>query len=213
MNLDFKLIRSIFDKILLVFNVFFCLALLTSYLASVVSPITFWPIAVIGLFYRFLLFINVGLIIYWLIRRNIYCIIFLCVVLIGYSALVRNFGFNTAKPIVNKQHSIKVMTYNVHGFDNLNKTPSKQQIANLISHEMPDVLSIQEYCSKKGESGDVSNLLKKAMQSNHLYLKPFIITSYDTTGLAIFSKYPIISSGVVTSSTALELQAIYTDVK
>lgn len=108
------------------------------------------------------------------------------------------------------------MTYNVHNFKMADSPVSvsvHKKILKLINSNQPDIIGFQEFNSKN-VIFRICDSLKKTMHSDQFYFEPFIKTQWDSTGLALFSKYPIINHGVIKLSNARDdNQAIYIDVK
>src|ERR1700709_114281 len=106
------------DKVFLWITFLLCIALLISYLAPVVNPDKFWVIAFFGLAYPFLLTANIILLIYWILRKNIWLLLPLVCIGIGWNLLNRNIGlrFSQSYDVAMDSNRVRVMTYNVHGF-------------------------------------------------------------------------------------------------
>src|SRR3546814_6290670 len=74
-----------FSKAVLLANILVAVALLFSYLAPVINPQTFWPIAFFGIAYLPLLVVNGLFVIYWLVRRIRFAAISLLAILVGWN--------------------------------------------------------------------------------------------------------------------------------
>ncbi|MBK7572323.1 MAG: hypothetical protein IPI10_12130 [Bacteroidetes bacterium] len=61
---------SFFTRIIWVLNIFALTGLALSYLAAYVSPNKIWWLALFGLGYEIMLFINLLFVVYWLIARS-----------------------------------------------------------------------------------------------------------------------------------------------
>ncbi len=97
---------------------------------------------------------------------------------------------------------IRMMTYNVHSFrpyedvhdrDSLDMV--KSQMLKLIETENPDIICLQEYYTRKKGSFNLTDSLKRILNTANYYFCPFSENDYEATGLAIFSKYPIKNRG------------------
>jgi endonuclease/exonuclease/phosphatase family metal-dependent hydrolase len=214
----FKSLFLKLEKFIFYSNIFFALLLLCSYLSAVVSPQKFWPLAFLGLIYPILLIINLVFCIYWAIRLKKYFFISAVSILAGFNILLNSIGFNISSNAgsVSSALRLKLMAYNVHNFLTLD-TPrnfsSGEAILKLIGQNQPDVVGFEEYykSSFRFKFGDS---LQKVLNTNQYYFEPFLKTDYDSTGLALFSKYPIIHRGVVgLSNEVRENQAIYIDIQ
>ncbi|HEY2580793.1 MAG TPA: endonuclease/exonuclease/phosphatase family protein [Mucilaginibacter sp.] len=108
------------------------------------------------------------------------------------------------------------MTYNVHNFNGTDKPghlPAHKKILKLINSYQPDIIGFQEFNSKN-VIFRICDSLKRTMRTNQFYFEPFMKTKWDSTGLALFSKYPITNHGIIRLSNNRDgNQVIYIDVK
>ncbi len=174
--------------------------LLLSYLALYISPVKFWPIAVLGLAYPVFLLFNLFFILFWLVFLKKYFILSLLAILIGFNQIKTLIKFTGSEHKLFQENSIKVMTYNVRLFDlynwrNESGKTTRNDIFNLIQSENPDILCLQEYYSGSRQNADFSDSIAK--RSGYKF-KDIQLINKETKvlpfGLAILSKYPIIHS-------------------
>ncbi|MEM9886937.1 MAG: endonuclease/exonuclease/phosphatase family protein [Bacteroidota bacterium] len=83
---------------------------LLAYLAPYLHPAQFGFIALLGLVYPLLLFLNIAFVIYWSIKKRWYFLFSLICILLGWTFLSRNFGLSGANDI--PIDSLKIMTFN-----------------------------------------------------------------------------------------------------
>jgi endonuclease/exonuclease/phosphatase family metal-dependent hydrolase len=191
---------TFFDKLLLWLNYALCVAMLIGYLAPYIDPGKFWPIAFFGLAYPPLLLANVIMIVYWLFRRSYLVFISVAVILIGWNALNNNIGLRVPGSDSYAFKVIRAMTYNVHNFKHYgakNDISTKHEILELIKEQQPDIIGIQEYFTRKKGEYDMTDSIKRLMGAKHYYFEPFMSSSSEEIGMAIFSKYPIINHGLI----------------
>jgi endonuclease/exonuclease/phosphatase family metal-dependent hydrolase len=217
MKADKKL--PFFDRLFLWINILLCIALLISYLAPVTNPDTIWLPAFFGLAYPFLLSLNVFMVFYWFIRRKWYYFISIITILSGYNILLNNVGFhwgNKAVDMPKPAGTIRVMTYNVHYFQKYSSTvyeSTRTEILDLIKKQQPDIIGFQEYFSRKDGPYDLTDSIKKILNVNYSYFITFTSDQDKTTGMAIFSRYPITDEHVIAlSENDNENQCLYVDV-
>src|SRR5690606_15005223 len=109
-----------FNKAMLLANVLAAAALLFSYLAPIINPQTFWPIAFFGIAYLPLLIVNVLFAIYWVVRQIRLAGISVLAILLGWNTLQKHYGFGAKVPekvmAAPDSAHIRVLTYNVHFF-------------------------------------------------------------------------------------------------
>jgi len=208
-----------FDRVVLWINYGVCGALLISYLAPVVNPATCWPVAFFGLAYPPLLLVNLILIVYWLLRKSKWALLSAVCILIGWNMLNNNIGLRLPVTKVDKPDSgtIRVMNYNVHDFKkygSANDESTKHEILAIIEHEQPDIIGFEEFYSRQRGQYDLVDSLKKILKTDQCYFKPFLGDEKDGLGMALFSKYPIINTGLIWLNESSNLnQCIYIDVK
>ncbi|MXV17404.1 endonuclease/exonuclease/phosphatase family protein [Hufsiella ginkgonis] len=205
------------DRVILVINGISAALLLLSYLAPVTDPRDFWIIAILGFGYHFLIALNVLFILYWIIRVRMYWLISLLCILAGFNLVMSDYGFN-AKSVAGDPKPpghIRVMAYNVHKFTGIERHEGasiQRQVRELIAGKSPDIVGIEEFTSITGEKALVADSLKKSGYAYH-YFFPYNIRPADSTGNAIFSKYPIVGAGIVPSPAMLKTKAVFADIK
>ncbi|RVU01253.1 endonuclease [Mucilaginibacter limnophilus] len=204
------------ERFLLWTNYLLCAALLISYLAPVVNPEKFWPLAFFGLAYPPILLLNMLAILYWVLRRKIYFFLSLVTILAGYHVLFNNIGFRFSSSKANPE-AIRIMTYNAHSFKPYgynNDIATKQQMLQLVDDQQPDIISFQEFFTKKRGEYALLDSMKKIMKSSYYYFKPFHSSSAEEIGMAIFSKFPIENTGLIKLTDHIsDNQCLFVDVK
>lgn len=206
------------SKIILVFNGIAAVVLLLSYLAPIIKPQIFWPIAFLGIAYPVLLTINILFIVLWLFRSPSFALISLVAIGVGWTAINKNFGFNKVATESTERDTsvIRVMSYNVRMFHNDEGKDAQNQgaILDLIKQVSPDVLCIQEFYSRVKGRNNVRRRYMKELGMNFSYFIPSARNDYDAYGIAIFSRYPIINSGSVdiNTETGVVNKIVYSDI-
>ena len=193
---------TFFDLLLLLLALALAVVLIVGALASNYDPRQHKFIPFFGLAYPYLLFLNLLMIICWCLRKRWWFALgTLVVILSGWQALsatIRLFGDEGIGP--KPANSIRMMTYNVHGFrpyDQDINEPVKEQMLDLIKNENPDVICFQEYFTRRKGPYDITDSLREILNVKHHYFVPFSENDYEANGLAIFSKYPIVDKGTV----------------
>jgi endonuclease/exonuclease/phosphatase family metal-dependent hydrolase len=207
-----------FSKTILVINVISAFFLLLCYAASVISPVTFWPLAFIGLAYPFLLVINLLLGIYWILRKPIYASISLVAILLGWKFLTSTIGFRESTGIQvpkSSQNFIRVLTWNAHYFrkyDSQNDETVKNQMLDIIRNEQPDIICIQEFYTKRKGEFNIKKSILEILNTEHYYIEDVMANDYERIGIAIFSKYNLKKKGnIIFPNTDNGNQALYAD--
>ena len=194
----------IVDKLARIINIIFALLLLLSILAGIVSPQVCWPLALAGLCYSIFLFGNLFFVVYWIARANRFVSISLACILIGWKPLTNTIGFHLRQPVNFKKDlkNIRIMTFNVHDFNMElpNGDSSRQAMLQLLKNKQPDVVCFQEYYSWRSDNPyQITDSIKQALGAPYHYFKPFAGTSTYDIGLAIFSRFPIVDTGLVSA--------------
>lgn len=211
--------RYFFNRIAIFCNHLAAISLLLSYLAHYISPSRFWFIAFFGLAYPLFVILNLLFIIYWTLQLQKRAFYSLIVILAGWTQLNSFFQlhFANSQPIASKK-VMKVMSYNVKVFDLYNWTHNKEtrdKIFNLIDNEGPDIMCIQEFftqdSSKKYDNLDSILAFQKAKNVHVVYTTT--VKQVHHWGIATFSRYPIISKGMVDFGYKSNNICIYTDIK
>ena len=199
-------------------NVVVVVALLLCYLSIHVSPVTFWPLAFLGMAYPYLLLLNVLFIGWWFLFRRKRMLPSVLVVLLGWSHVgeyVQLFG-RSAGPD-GAGDGVKVMSYNVRLFDLYNWSHNKvtrDSIFTLLHREDADVLCLQEFF----QSNDArffptrSSLLKdfRYKQAHEHYTHE---ARYDQHfGIATFSTFPIVKKGFIDFPGTTNNVCIWSDI-
>ena len=206
-------------KTLAYITVVFNFLLFFSYLAYLSDPLRSTWISFTGLFYPIIFLFNILLLIIWILKRKLFFLPTLIIIILGMYHHSRFFQFYAIDNIDDNINKLKVMSYNVRLFDlynwNENKE-SKAQIMSLINEVNPDVLCIQEYyfTEDKKLAFNTRNYIIDSLGFKYYY-ENFSEESKNENyfGIATFSKCPILNSGSKQFSNDISNQFIFTDVK
>lgn len=212
-----------FSRSILWINFFAVGALLLSYLAPVINPQVFWPIAFFGIAYLPLLLVNVLFIIYWLIRRARFALISLLAIVVGWGTLTKHFGFHAEVPdpaigaaALRDTANVRLLTYNVHffrTFEQKDTEPSiREETMRLMDSVSPDVICIQEYYTRQKGSYRMAKAFEREIGMPYSYFLPTAENDYEAYGMAIFSRYPIVASGHLPNLEHGVNRVIYADI-
>lgn len=207
---------GLFSKTIFLVNIVAVLLLLMSYAATIINPQTFWPLAFLGLGYLPILIINVTFVLYWLLRRPKVALFTIIPILLGWNLLSQHLGIRAKSDEITKTDgALRVMTFNAHLFSKVKgKTTNdiKTQVAKLIEEVQPDLLTIQEYFSKiKGTKQFTDQILEQGNFKEFIF-EPAMQSEHEGYGQIIFSKYPIIYSGVITKNEFGINRIIFADI-
>jgi len=219
-------LKRIIRKFILYANVVVAVFLILSFLSSHLSPEKIWLPAFIGLAYPYILLVNVFFLLGWIILKRKELLISLLAIILGWGTLtdylsLRPFRFikkghyvNMVREQRNADHQLKLISFNVHGFDDYlrgDNPSARAEILSFIQDEDPDVLCIQEF-----HSSDRGGYRERDVYDKFDHL-PNRHISYPASaqnwgyGIATFSHYPIIQTGSVPLEYRYSL-CIYSDI-
>ncbi len=189
----------IYTNIVAVF--FFLLACLSPYL----HPQTWWFISFLGLAFPFLLLVVIAYLIAWLFLKRRYALISAVALLFGIKGITSFIAFNSKRSFQQSKEpgSIRVLTWNVARFIEMkrNNNPgsqTRQKMMDQIKAQNADILCFQEFFHSF-DSTYYQNIDRISRQMNY----PYWFYSHDEdgdkhfTGSIIFSRFPIIDSGMI----------------
>jgi endonuclease/exonuclease/phosphatase family metal-dependent hydrolase len=208
---------SVFDKIILGANIVVALCLLLSYWAPDTDPRENSFIAVLGFCYQIILILNILFVIFWIFKRALFSLISIICILLGYNTFFSYFQLNTSQS-QSIDNSLRIMSYNVKqfkGIDKFENSPTQKQVFDIIKDANPQIILFEEFAINQLEPDSTISSLTKTHNFKHSFVKYFDNTKNSPTciGNAIFSKYPIVDTGTISSPKLLRTRSIYADVK
>lgn len=197
-------LRFITSRTLVVLNIVTAVLYLLSSLAAYIRPTGSWVIAVLGLAFPIFLAFLVAFIFLWLIFKLKRSWLSILVLLLGYKSIAVFWAFNNPSAFQYKKepNQVRIASWNVARFlewkrNNNEKSRTRLKMLEQIQIQDPDILCLEEFFHSP-DSAFYHNINEiKAMGYPYYYF------SYDPDGWlqfigsAIFSKYPIIDSGLV----------------
>jgi endonuclease/exonuclease/phosphatase family metal-dependent hydrolase len=184
------------------------------------SPETYWFIGYLSIAFPYILLVLVGFMLFWLFAKKKYMLISFIALAIGYKQI--GFLFSLRHDDFVKQKAagdIRVMSWNIMGFAGFKpgvrqREQNADRIFALIREYKPDIICLQEYGQfedkKLGRS--YQELMKKMGYEHEVLSRDYNRVTYSySSGLAIFSKYKIISSKRIPFRSSAE-SLIYVDV-
>jgi endonuclease/exonuclease/phosphatase family metal-dependent hydrolase len=192
-------------RILVILNAGVVLLFLLACLAPYFDPQTLWFISFLGLMFPFLLLGILGFLGWWLFIKPKYAWISTIALILGlYSISVFiSFHFPTRFDTEKNPKAIRIATWNVARFIEMKRNNNKGSQTRLkmmeqIRQENADILCMQEFFHSY-DSAWYANLDYIRDKLNY----PYFFYSHDIdgdkhfTGSVIFSRYPIIDSGII----------------
>jgi endonuclease/exonuclease/phosphatase family metal-dependent hydrolase len=189
----------------IVFNSIVAIIFLLACFGPYLEPKKWWPISLLGLGFVFIIITLIAFLIFWLIFRPKWMLISLLSLAIGYKSIFVFFGFHIPDKFdYNKPKNVLRMAHwNVARFIELKRNNNKGSQTRLkmmdqIKEQNADVLCFQEFfTSTDPQYYDNLTYLTKELGYRYYYF------SFDEDGYlqwygqAIFSKYPLIDTGLI----------------
>ena len=200
-----KKYRQVTKIVFVVVNIVVAIAFLLSCLAPHLDPKKWWFISLLGLGFAFLIITLVAFIFFWLVFKPRFVLISLVPLLIGYSSIRAFFAFHIPDKFdyTKSKNVLRVVHWNVARFTewkrNNNKgSRTRLKMMDLIKEQNADVLCLQEFFTSTDTVyyNNLNHVMKELGYPHYYY-------SWDSDGYkqwvgqAIFSRLPIIDSGLV----------------
>jgi endonuclease/exonuclease/phosphatase family metal-dependent hydrolase len=176
--------KSLFNKILYILSIGFAFLLVVSYLLPYIEPKALKGFAALSLFTPFIIFVNLLLMIYWLLTLQRIFWIHFFLLLIGYSYITKFYKLDGEKAIATED--VKIMSYNVRMFNKYDWSESPdipEKITTFIKEKSPDIICFQDYAKED------------RLELDYKYKYEKFQTPKSQFGQAIYSKYPIVNKG------------------
>lgn len=213
----------VFTKRFLIFcNAGIAFLFLLACVAPYLNPQSWWFISFIGIVFPFLLLAVLVFMICWLFIRRKFALISAVVLLFSYKSIVVFFAFHPGQNFDYKKQpgNIRIASWNVARFIEMKRNNNKGsqirlKMMDLIAQQDADVFCMQEFFHSN-DSAWYPNIVY--IQSHFNY--PYYYYSHDNDGdnhyigSIIFSRYPIIDSGMVRyPRPSLPEALMHTDIK
>lgn len=172
------------EKFLFLFNSISVFALLITYVTPFVNPVNFASFGLLSIIYPILLILNIVFAVVWLIKLKPHFLLSTITIIIGFNHLLAFISFNKKEDIKNSK-AIKLISYNVRQFNRYHWIKSdslEENISDFLNKKEADIICFQEY---------------RTNRILDLNLPYKYINTTKSSGLAIYSKYPILNSGSI----------------
>lgn len=190
----------LFDFISLTACIVLAVLLLLSYFARYVDPNDISVFAVLGLMLPGLYIANIVMALYWVIRWKRWVFVPLVVLVLGISSISLLFrpAFSRSYDSISQKGDYVFVSSNVMGFiDNVDGkyVSCLDSTLSLLLEYSPDIIAMQEF--------QITPIISKNKVDQHLSRLPYSLThfsipsQYGGWGLAIYSRFPVIKSGII----------------
>lgn len=219
-------LKKLGKGVLLLITILAAGALLCSFFAQILRPTFSHLVAYCGLFFYYILLANGILTVVWLFLDYRIALIPVVPILLNVNNIDRHFQLRPQDKPSTCANCVKVMSYNARVFgvydandDVKQREKNKKDLVNFFRRECPDILCIQEYFyDKTGKLHfNTTKELLNAMnlpdneKNYHLFLSNS--SSPHQFGLAVFSRYRIVNSGVVDTGDSSNNKAVFADIR
>lgn len=222
-----KVVRKITKRFFIVLNIIFVALFLFACLNKFLDPAQWWFIAVLALAIPFLLLLLILFVIFWAIFKSKWAFLSLGAILLGFFTIRAVIGFNFTDDFSQEKQesSIRVMTWNIHSWDEMFKkskgrTANRAKMLEYIRNQNADILCLQEFFESKD-----AHLYERTLPLLQEMGYPYYYFTNDysrlknlyESGSAIFSKYPILEKDKIRylkpDSSFMNESLIYADVE
>ena len=215
-------LKSLGKGLLIVLTVLAAFALFLSYSAKIILPSISSVIAYCGLLFPYILLVNLGFVVIWLFLDYRWALVPTLMILLNVNNIDKHFQLRAQEKPETCANCIKVMSYNARMFNMYedNRKELNRQVTDFLKKEEPDILCVQEYFyDNSGRLGyNTTEEVLKALKlpdnnkTYKLYLPLGNPRKYQY-GLAIFSRYRIVGSGVVEMNDSSANRSMYVDIR
>lgn len=180
-----------------------------SYICVLIPPVTFWPASFICQLIPLLLVFQFTSFILLIIQRKKLAWLPLLTLLAGWPFLQSTFSFNKELP---KKNSIQILSFNTKFFREP-RTYSKfsTEMIQWVANDTSEIKCLQEFSTNpRWEPLDVTGQIKQKGYSGFTFQAN--VTDRDhNPGMAIFSKFNMLDSGIVFEAVGTPNAAIFAD--
>ena len=197
--------RRITKRFFFTLNAIASFSFLAACLSPEVDPATWWPVSLMGLGFALIVVTLFAFIFFWLVFKPRFILISLLPLLIGYKSIAVFFAFNTTNKFnyQKDKDAVRIAHWNIARFvewrrNNNKGSQTRLKMMDQIKEQNADVLCLQEFFTS-ADTVYYNNLRYLMNELGYPYY--FFASSNDGKlqwfGNAIFSKLPIIDSGLV----------------
>jgi endonuclease/exonuclease/phosphatase family metal-dependent hydrolase len=198
------LIATITRRLFIVLNILAAIAFLIACANRYINPGDWWYLALLGLFFPFMIVAHIVFVIGWLLAKSKWAALSLVVLIIGFTNISALFGtnFRSEFEIPRKDSSLRILSWNVHQFGFFEGYKKglivRQQMLDYLEEQNADILCFQEFIKDIPSSTKHVSIFE--LMENLGYPYSFCSEDYIqsrgryTMGVAIFSRFPITDS-------------------
>lgn len=203
-----QFLRSIILVFMVLLNIVAAFLFLACSFAPYMHPEDWWFTGFLGLFFPYLFAVMLLFFLFWVVVNIKFSVFSLLVLLAGLSKAGLHFPLRGTSEFQQEKPTgaLRIMTWNIRHFIPFEERTFKpdqishqEAIFEQIKKYQPDIICFQEFLSMpKAGSADPINVLEKQMGYRfHQFAGKDMFNSKQYSGIAIFSKNPIVNGGVL----------------
>jgi len=197
--------RTFVRKLFIIINFVLAFAFLLACLAPYLNPAKWWFISWLGFIFPFLLFALILSVLVWVFVEPKYAVLFLIVMVIGWKSVAVFFSFHLPSQFKEQkpEGSVRIVTWNVARFIELRRNNDagsqiRLKMMEQLKEQDADIICMQEfYTAKIGDYYDNIGYIQKNLGYPYYYFNFFEDGEKQYFSSIIFSRLPIIDSGMV----------------
>lgn len=207
--------KAILKFIFLAINLIAFFFMLMALIGTVLSPAVFVFPAYFALFFPFIVALNIGLVIFWLLARKWYFLISLVILLFSSTMINETFPVHVGKrPPVRTPQPIRILTYNTMVSGKLVKHTRKKpnNVIQYILDADADIVCMQEFTvSNKDEYLTKADIMRIFSKYPYKHIEYQQKGKLKHSGVATFSKFPIVNKQEIHFPSRYNI-SIFTDI-
>jgi endonuclease/exonuclease/phosphatase family metal-dependent hydrolase len=211
-------IRKFAKVFLLSTNIFLAVIYIAGSYTRFFDPVHWWFIGLITMCLPYILLFLIIFLIFWLFKKPLCGLISVLAIILTWDPTqnIIPFRFTSSFTLEKKAGSIRIMSWNVEGFDILEhkKHPLvKQKMLDLIKQYQPDIACFQEMTA--GEDTKAINYIGDFLKQlqfaayHYSYSGKGDYDEHHHFGIIIFSKFPIINKQTIDEETPYNYNSIF----
>lgn len=199
-----SLIARLFRKLFILANILAAIAFLLACINRFIDPGQWWFLALLGLFFPFMIVAHICFVIGWLLVKSRWALLSILVLIIGASEINALIGTNFSESYTLKKSdsTLRLMSWNVHQFGASDGYKqgllTRKLMLDFIKEQNPDIICMQEFISDdplRYDHVSVFQLFKNIGFPYSFHSKDYVYgNGRNGMGVAIFSKLPILDS-------------------
>jgi endonuclease/exonuclease/phosphatase family metal-dependent hydrolase len=189
-----------------------------AFMAAYVPPSVYGYLSLFGLAFPAILLANLAFMLYWFVKRRKFVLVSFVPLVLGGGVFSDFFQINWADEEKVDGKTIKVLTYNVRLFGLYSGDQAKEtrdSIFHFLQREDADILCFQEFfhSPKKGFFATRDTLVRFLPNTYYHERYTHALHGQKYFGVALFSKYPIVSKGYIPFENDPNNFCIYADLR